>query len=810
MSSVKVSDTWEDIEAPYVKVGGSWNIAKSAWTKLSGEWKSWFLQGGVLDRALGGEDDPQYPNFATNTGTGANNGVLTIVTQSDGKILLAGGFSTFNGTTANRIVRLNSDGTRDTAFTTNIGTGGNNTPMAIVEQSDGKILLAGYFTTWNGTTANRIVRLNSDGTKDTSFNTNTGTVPNNAPTSLATQSDGKILVGGLFTTWNGTTVGRIVRLNSDGTRDTAFTTNTGTGGNYSVDSIAIQSDGKILLGGLFTTWNGTTVTRIVRLNSNGTRDTAFTTNTGTGANSTVSSIVAQSDGKILVGGNFSTFNGTTVTRIVRLNSNGTRDTTFTTNTGTGANSAVDSIVTQSDGKILVAGDFTTFNGTTASGIVRLNSDGTADTAFVTNTGTGAASGSADPIAIQSDGKILVGGSFSIWNGNTVNRIVRLNSDGTADSQPGLSATVNSIAIQSDGKILLGGAFINFDDVTVNRIVRLSSGGTRDTTFTTNTGTGANGAVDSIVTQSDGKILIIGQFTTFNGSTVNRTVRLNSDGTRDTAFTTNIGTGAESGPDPTNPWDDSPGPSDIDSIAIQADGKILLGGRFETWDSSTVNRIVRLNSDGTRDTAFTTNTGTGANSTVYSIVAQTDGKILLAGGFNTLNGTTANRTVRLNSDGTRDTAFTTNIGTGGNSTVWSIAVQTDGKILVGGQFNTWNGTSALRIVRLNSNGTIDTAFNTNMGTGPNSNIYPIAIQSDGKILVGGNFTTWNGTTVTRIVRLNSNGTIDTAFNTNMGTGANSTVYSIVAQTDGKILVGGDFTTFNNSLRYRIARLGGGEA
>jgi uncharacterized delta-60 repeat protein len=248
----------------------------------------------------------------------------------------------------------------DTAFTTNNGTGASSTVNSIAIQSDGKILVGGQYISWNGTTAGGLVRLNSDGTLDTAFTTNNGTGSNSVVASIAIQSDGKILVGGSFSSWNGVAVGRIVRLNSDGTRETTFTTNNGTGGNTTVETIAIQSDGKIIAGGQFSSWNGTSVGRIIRLDSTGARETAFTTNIGTGSSGTVQKITIQSDGKILVCGTFALWNGITVNRIVRLNSDGTRDTAFTTNTGTGAESTVNSIAIQSDGKILVGGGFTAF------------------------------------------------------------------------------------------------------------------------------------------------------------------------------------------------------------------------------------------------------------------------------------------------------------------------------------------------------------------------------------------------------------------------------------------------------------------
>jgi uncharacterized delta-60 repeat protein len=300
----KVSGTWTKV-APWGKSSGTWTRAKEAYTKVSGTWKQWWLDGGVNDTTF-------------TIGTGFDNSVWAIAMQSDAKIVCGGQFTTFNGATVNRIVRLNSDGTRDTIFTTNTGTASIGTVEAIAIQSDGKLVIIGSFTTFNGATVNRIVRLNSDGTRDTAFTTNTGTGFELSVRSIAIQSDGKIVCGGQFTTFNGATVNRIVRLNSDGTRDTAFTTNTGTAFNTTVQPIKIQSDGKIVCGGQFTTFNGATVNYIVRLNSDGTRDTSFTTNTGTAFNLSVFSTAIQSDGKIVCGGAFATFNSIVRERLSRI------------------------------------------------------------------------------------------------------------------------------------------------------------------------------------------------------------------------------------------------------------------------------------------------------------------------------------------------------------------------------------------------------------------------------------------------------------------------------------------------------------
>jgi len=286
------------------------------------------------------------------------------------------------------------------------GSGFNATVNAIALQADGKIFVGGWFTSYNGVTENYLIRLNANGTKDATFNTGTGF--NAVVRATALQTDGKILVGGSFTSYNGVTENHLIRLNADGTKDATFST--GTGFNAIVFAIALQADGKILVGGFFTAYNGVTENHLIRLNADGTKDATF--NTGTGFNAFVRAIVPQADGKILVGGGFNSYNGVTENRIIRLNADGTKDATF--NTGTGFNNWVNAIAPQADGKILVGGQFTSYNGVTENGIIPLNADGTKDAAFNTGTGFNAF---VMTIAPQVNGKILVGGAFSSYNSN---------------------------------------------------------------------------------------------------------------------------------------------------------------------------------------------------------------------------------------------------------------------------------------------------------------------------------------------------------------------------------------------------------
>ncbi len=723
-----------------------------------------YAQDGANDPTFNTIDDGSFGN--TNA---ANENIREIIVQPDGKIIIGGYFTAYNGTTITRIARLNTDGSIDNTF--NPGSGFNGNIYSMVLQPDGGIIVGGNFTKFNGTSMNCIARLNADGSLDNTFNLGSGF--NDAVESLSLQVDGKIIVGGDFTSFNGGLANYITRLNTDGTVDASF--NSGSGFNTYVYSTTLQSDGKIIVGGVFGSFNGTAINRIARLNSDGSIDASFLI--GNGFNNTVWAIDVQSDGKIIVGGNFTAFNGTAKNRIIRLNSGGSIDASF--NPGGGLNNTPHSILIQSDGKIIVGGEFSNFRGISRNRIVRINSDGSNDASFSPGAGF---NNTIWGIALQVDGKIISGGNFTTFYGSSKNHIVRLSTDGTIDASfnPifGSNSSVYSIALQSDGKIIIGGAFTSFNGTTINRIARLNSDGSFDSTF--DPGTGFNNSVQSIALQSDGKIIVGGLFTSLNGTSINRIVRLNSDGSIDASF--NPGTGFN---------------NSVLAIALQSDGKIIIGGAFTSFNGTAINRIARLNSDGSFDSTF--DPGTGFNNSVQSIALQSDGKIIVGGLFTSLNGTSINRIVRLNSDGSIDASF--NPGTGFNNSVQSIALQSDGKIIIGGAFTSFNGTAINRIARLNSDGSFDSTFDP--GTGFNNSVQSIALQSDGKIIVGGLFTSLNGTSINRIVRLNSDGSIDASFNP--GTGFNNSVLAIALQSNGKIITGGEFLLYRGIVRTRIARL-----
>ena len=316
-----------------------------------------------------------------------------MIIQPDGKILL--NFFETGGSQYN-MCRLLSNGSLDPAFTQWSFAVFSGRADRIALQADGKVLLVGRFTNIAGTNYGRIVRFNSNGTIDASFNSSQSGFNNNV-NAIAIQSDNKIVVGGAFTSYNGTLVNRIIRLNSNGSIDGSF--GIGTGFNGSVNSIQIQPNGQLLVGGVFTTYNSSSVQTIIRLNANGSVDSGFTVPTTAG---NVNVIAIQPDGKIV--------HDINRTELRRLNANGSLDNTF--DDGTGTDAGIYKILFDPSGKILIGGWFQNYNGSPRNFIARLYPDGSLDNFF--NVGVGANS-LVTSIAPISGSRVMAAGYFDRWN-----------------------------------------------------------------------------------------------------------------------------------------------------------------------------------------------------------------------------------------------------------------------------------------------------------------------------------------------------------------------------------------------------------
>lgn len=353
-------------------------------------------------------------------------GVFDLVTEDDGSCVVVGEFTAVTGGPMNGIVKLTATGSVDATFASGQTGTDSKVITSIVRQPDGKYIVGGAFSTMHGVARNAVARLNADGSVDTSFDPGTG--PNRPANSrivnaLLLQPDGKVVIGGTFSTWNGGTRRGLVRLNSNGTLDEsmaemgAFTTFYG----EMVKSLALQPSSTgpdyftIVVGGqLYAQWSGAYHLGVLRLKSDGKLDSTFKLGAGAHAagntNSAlpVTSVAVQPDGKVLVGGMFSAFSGKTVHSVARINSDGTNDTAFLTSLGSGlAGSSTDAfkVLSQPDGKALIAGFFTSASGAAALGLVRFNADGTRDTGFTP--GSVVESGVAG-LRLQKDGKILAG------------------------------------------------------------------------------------------------------------------------------------------------------------------------------------------------------------------------------------------------------------------------------------------------------------------------------------------------------------------------------------------------------------------
>lgn len=337
--------------------------------------------------------------------------VYAAAVQPDGRLLIGGAFSSVNNSFSRaRLARLFGDGSLDTTFF-NTGSGANGTVYCLAVQTDSRILIGGDFNSVAGSNRTRVARLNANGSVDGGF------IPTNAISSsvfaVGVQSDNKVIIGGsfsssIFPAWN-------ARLNTDGSVDTVFNSFP----NGPVNAIAIQADDKIVIGGSFTTVNGAQRSRIARLNADGSLDNTFQNGLG-GASSTVRCLQIQPDGKILLGGDFTSVNNTTRFYIARLNSNGSLDTGFGAVTP-GVNNSVFAVALQTDKDVVIGGNFTSYGNALASHVARLYPDGTRDTSF-TNFGINS---TVQALALQSDGGVVIGGTFSTVNNTNWSYLARL-------------------------------------------------------------------------------------------------------------------------------------------------------------------------------------------------------------------------------------------------------------------------------------------------------------------------------------------------------------------------------------------------
>jgi uncharacterized delta-60 repeat protein len=384
------------------------------------------------------------------------------------------------------------------------------------------------------------------------------------------------------------------------------------------------------------------------------------------------------------------------------------------------------------------------------------------------------------ILVQPDGKILFGGTsdYDVVPDASGPGFGRLNDDGTWD-----------VPFQNNVGYAANTGFHGGDGHIEERSMALDGGV----------------SVRDLLLLPDGKIIVVGDFLAYNLNKVFSIGRLNADGTLD-------GFGSRGGFADDEAFR-TPGHG-INAVVRQPDGKLIVAGDFTaTGDYSLqFGYIARVDANGNIDPAFYSfgnTTDKGFNAGVNDLELQTDGKVLVAGRFSTFRSALCGPLARINSDYTLDVPFFTAQGTGfGPGELTKIAIQSDGKIIVTGTFTSFNGVPKSGILRLNPDGSLDPSFDA--GTGPSATIYALAIQADGSLLVGGKFTTFNGVSRSGIVRLKDDGSVDASFNPGTGFGprpvdANMGIYALTIQPDEKILAGGDIGSYNGTPRNSLVRV-----
>jgi uncharacterized delta-60 repeat protein len=698
----------------------------------------------ISKRLPDGSLDSSYGHDGYSSGVDISNASAAI--QPDGKIVLVG---ISNGNSFN-VARINANGKIDSGFGNNGIRAINFAPSSVAVQNDGKIVIAGASSNVNNDNYFAVARFNTNGTADNTFNgngqvtTNFGLNPDprneseyDVVNSVAIQADGKIIAGGTVLAAGGTNFA-LARYNNDGSLDNSFdgdgkqTTAVGSSSDRG-NSLVIQSDNKILLAGYSS--NGTTnLFAVVRYNTDGSPDNSFngngrqTINVSSDAR-VANSVALQGTGKIIIAGY--TLNGSLNDfAVARLNTNGTIDNSFggdgiLTTDISSSDDYANSVAIQSDDKILVGG-YTVTGPVVDFALVRYDTDGNSDNTFGNNGKLAGDSKQGNTqfftTAIQQDGKIIAGGVT--WNGNDRDfALVRYNTNGTLDStfsEEGKQTTDfggnneygMSVAIQNDGKIILSGYTFDNLNSTYFTVARYNFDGTPDNTFNGNgkliISISGQDVCESVLLQTDGKILLAG-YTLVNGnSSAFTVVRLNTDGSADNTFGVSGKQTAGFG-----------FPAFLQSAALQKDGKIVAAG-YGILNNHDVFVVARYNTDGNLDNTFS------------------------GGGFQT-------------SSFGNDNYF-------GNS----LALQTDDKIVVGGYQQNGSGStsSSFVVARYKANGNLDSSFNnygfqTSLSGEPIKFGAAVKIINGTEILEGGS----DGQGRFALVLYKSDGSLDSSFSNN---------------------------------------------
>ncbi|MDB6057841.1 MAG: hypothetical protein JWO95_1685, partial [Verrucomicrobiales bacterium] len=699
-------------------------------------------------------------------------------------------------------IHASPSATLDNTFVIGSGAGfpsdGSSWPQvtALAVQSDGKVIAGGqaYFTNFNGTPIHFVCRINVDGSLDSTFLTNVGTGPAGQGFTISkvvVQPDGHILVGGTFTTWNGTSRTALVRLNSDGTLDTSFMSGGGPSGVFApnVAAIALQPDGKILIGGFFYSFAGHAVPSLVRMNADGSYDPSFVV---PAQNIGVAAIGVQSDGKIFVGGAFSAWAGFSTPGIVRLMPDGTLDAAFAP-THTIPFPSLSSLYAPGDGSVYIGGFVEGTSVTTTRYFAHLYSNGSMDALAPSTVGW------VGDIQPYPTGGLLVSGRFRDVSGLSRGEFFYIDSNGNVDPAfapppytdiTGDLVHIYTVATAPDGKIVFGGWFTNYPNQTqlngqdysgIGRMIGGYVGGAGSIQFRTRS--------NSVVENAGVATIAVNRFGGITGAvTVNYSTTAGS-ATAGADYTTTNGQLS---------WIDGEGGTKTFTVPIINDGVSEPSESFTvSLSSPTGGAVVGLPST-TTVTIVDVNSAPSITSQPQSATVNLSYPVtftVAAGSGLPLNYQWLSNNVAI-AGATQSFLKLTNVQVSYSASYSVVATNSVGAT---------TSSPAILTVKIPS-GLLDPTFippGSGTSQGFNFDVYAVAFQSNG-LVAAGSFSQFGGVAVPNITRLNFDGSRDTNFPA-APSGANSQIQCLAQYPDGRWLIGGAFSQYAGTNRSKVARL-----
>lgn len=684
--------------------------------------------------------------------TGFNDRVFDIEETGVNEYVVVGSFTELNGEPCNRIAKVNgTSGFIEQYPQFNI----NSSIKYVEKQSDGKLIVAGAFTQFDGINT-RIIRLNIDGTLDNTFNLNISFV--GLINDLKVGSNDEIYVAGYQMYFDNTPHNGIMRLTPDGNVDPTFITNGGT--NENVLGIRIGNDDAIFIFGNFTYYGVIPVNGYLKLLPNGQIDNSFNYSL-----SNVKLVEPSQNGEVFIRQDTGT--------IRRLFENGTIDNDFVSPS---VSNAVYFLFPDNQKGVRVYGNnINNVNGVPSNNFFLLDSIGLVNSSF--NLSVNSASNIIETI----DGHFAVCGLFSAANDQFyIENFAVLDTLGIILPNPlpfgfKMNAYGGAISIHGADRIAVGFSGVDISTGAGN-FALYHINGNIDSSFMENLGSGPSGAVYAIKSLVDGKLLIGGMFYSVNGHLSKSIARINSDGTVDGSFNPAVLDG------------------EVESIDVQPDGKILVAGAFTSVNGSTQYYVARLNQDGSKDPSFNSplfdNATFGSQANIIKFAA--NNKIYVGGKF-----ACCNSIIRLNNNGSIDNTF--NAGSFGIHSVNDIEELNSGKVLFCGRIAPVGSTQGTIFARANSNGSFDNTFNLYLSeSGYNESLNDIEILSNGEILVSGDLSNNSMYSVK-----DTNG--DEIYSSSSVIPINAIIFDAVVQPDGKFLLVGTWNYLNSIARNHLARI-----